>query len=172
MFSIKFGAVISWLSAFSWVPDPWTSSLRLFSVKFLSQNNTFNYDTYSMYSGRILCINASPHISSVISMKIPQNAHIDNVFFCQKSCRKLYTVFPAIWRQRDKSDVIHDVFWYDRLERRLSGFPAGSSLRCWTLCESYPGRGCQCEFKSHQNLYLFLSVPDEQEHSIHVDWYS
>jgi hypothetical protein len=29
MFSIKFGTVISWLSAVSWAPGPWTSSYNV-----------------------------------------------------------------------------------------------------------------------------------------------
>jgi hypothetical protein len=50
-------------------------------------------------------------------------------FLLPKSCRKLYTEFPAIRRQQRKK-WRHDVFRYDRLER-LSGFPASMFVPHW-----------------------------------------
>jgi hypothetical protein len=39
-------------------------------------------------------------------MKNLQDAGIDNVFFLEKSCRKMYTIFSAVQRQQRKSDVM------------------------------------------------------------------
>jgi hypothetical protein len=39
-------------------------------------------------------------------MKNMQVAGIDNVFFLEKSCRKMYTIFSAVQHQQRKSDVI------------------------------------------------------------------
>jgi hypothetical protein len=38
-------------------------------------------------------------------MKNMQDTGIDNVFFLEKSCRKIYTIFSAV-RQQRKSDVM------------------------------------------------------------------
>jgi hypothetical protein len=38
-------------------------------------------------------------------MKNLQDAGIDNVFFLEKSCRKMHTIFFAVQRQQRKSDV-------------------------------------------------------------------
>jgi hypothetical protein len=35
-----------------------------------------------------------------------QDADTDNVFFLEKSCRKMYTIFSAVQRQQRKSDVM------------------------------------------------------------------
>jgi hypothetical protein len=48
-------------------------------------------------------------------MKVPQDAHIDNVFFCQNPVENCTQIFLRFDVNRDKSDV----FRYDRLERRL-----------------------------------------------------
>jgi hypothetical protein len=45
-------------------------------------------------------------ISSVFSMKIPQNAHIDNVFFCQNPVENCTQIFLRFDVDRDKSDVM------------------------------------------------------------------
>jgi hypothetical protein len=39
-------------------------------------------------------------------MKNRQDAGIDNVFFLEKSCRKMYTIFSAVQHQQRKSDVM------------------------------------------------------------------
>jgi hypothetical protein len=39
-------------------------------------------------------------------MKNLQDAGIDNVFFLEKSCRKMYTIFSVVQRQQRKSDVM------------------------------------------------------------------
>jgi hypothetical protein len=39
-------------------------------------------------------------------MKNQQDAGMDNVFFLEKSCRKMYTIFSAVQRQQRKSDVM------------------------------------------------------------------
>jgi hypothetical protein len=39
-------------------------------------------------------------------MKKLQDAGIVNVFFLEKSCRKMYTIFSAVQRQQRKSDVM------------------------------------------------------------------
>jgi hypothetical protein len=66
-------------------------------------------------------------ISSVFSMKIPQDAHIVNVFFCQNPVENCTQIFLQFDVNRDKSDV----FRYDRLVRRPSGFPASMFLICF-----------------------------------------
>jgi hypothetical protein len=43
---------------------------------------------------------------SVFRTKNLQDAGIDNVFFLEKSCRKMYTIFSAVQRQQRKSDVM------------------------------------------------------------------
>jgi hypothetical protein len=35
-----------------------------------------------------------------------QDTGIDNVFFLEKSCRKMYMIFSAVQRQQRESDVI------------------------------------------------------------------
>jgi hypothetical protein len=39
-------------------------------------------------------------------MKNLQDTGIDNVFFLEKSCRKMYTIFSTVQRQQRKSDVM------------------------------------------------------------------
>jgi hypothetical protein len=39
-------------------------------------------------------------------MKNLQDTRIDNVYFLEKSCRKMYTIFSAVQRQRRKGDVM------------------------------------------------------------------
>jgi hypothetical protein len=39
-------------------------------------------------------------------MKNLQDTGIDNVFFLEISCRKMYTIFSAVQRQQRKSDVM------------------------------------------------------------------
>jgi hypothetical protein len=45
-------------------------------------------------------------MSSVFRTKNLQDTGIDNVFFLEKSCRKMYTIFSAVQRQQRKSDVM------------------------------------------------------------------
>jgi hypothetical protein len=45
-------------------------------------------------------------MSSVFRTKNLQDAGIDNVFFLEKSCRKMYTFFSAVQRQQRKNDVM------------------------------------------------------------------
>jgi hypothetical protein len=45
-------------------------------------------------------------MSSVFRAKNLQDTGIDNVFFFEKSCRKMYTMFSAVQRQQRKSDVM------------------------------------------------------------------
>jgi hypothetical protein len=91
--------------------------LRLFSVS--SCLKITHCDTYS---GRIW--KDSVHqckvldISSVFSMKVLQDPHIDNVFFCQNPVENCTQIFPRCEVNREKSDG-HDVFRYDRSARRL-----------------------------------------------------
>jgi hypothetical protein len=39
-------------------------------------------------------------------MKYLQDTGIDNVFFLEKSCRKMHMIFSAVQRQQRKSDVM------------------------------------------------------------------
>jgi hypothetical protein len=52
-------------------------------------------------------------MSSVFRTKNLQDAGIDNDFFLEKSCRKIYTVFSTVQRQQRKSDVMTSfgLFW-------------------------------------------------------------
>jgi hypothetical protein len=69
-------------------------------------------------------------------MKIPQIAHIDNVFFCQNPVENCTQIFLRFYVNRDKSDVMTSfgmIDWSDvcRVFRQ-----AGSSLprpRYWNL---------------------------------------
>jgi hypothetical protein len=61
-------------------------------------------------------------MSSVFRTKNMLDTGIDNVFFLEKSCRKMYTIFSAVQRQQRKSDVCCS----HRLHRRLL---SGSSLQ-------------------------------------------
>jgi hypothetical protein len=45
-------------------------------------------------------------MSSVFRTKHLQDTGLDNVFFLEKSCRKMYTIFSAVQRQQRKSDVM------------------------------------------------------------------
>jgi hypothetical protein len=44
-------------------------------------------------------------MSSVFRTKNLQDTGIDDVFFLEKSCRKMYTIFSAVQRQQRKSDI-------------------------------------------------------------------
>jgi hypothetical protein len=46
------------------------------------------------------------NMSSVFRTKNMQDTGIDNVFFLEKSCRKMYTIYSAVQRQQRKSDVM------------------------------------------------------------------
>jgi hypothetical protein len=45
-------------------------------------------------------------MSSVFPTINLEDTGIDNVFFLEKSCRKMYTIFSAVQRQQRKSDVM------------------------------------------------------------------
>jgi hypothetical protein len=45
-------------------------------------------------------------MSSVFRTKNLQDTAIDNVFFLEKSCKKMYAIFSAVQRQQRKSDVM------------------------------------------------------------------
>jgi hypothetical protein len=45
-------------------------------------------------------------MSSVFRTKNQQDAGIDNVFFLEKSSRKMYTIFSVVQRQQRKSDLM------------------------------------------------------------------
>jgi hypothetical protein len=45
-------------------------------------------------------------MSSVFCTKNLQDTGIDDVFFLEKYCRKMYTIFSAVQRQQRKSDVM------------------------------------------------------------------
>jgi hypothetical protein len=72
-------------------------------------------------------------------MKNLQDAGIDHVFFLEKSCRKMYTIFSAVQRQLRKSDVMTS---FGLAACSAVYYHAGSSLIeysrqlcicCWTL---------------------------------------
>jgi hypothetical protein len=44
-------------------------------------------------------------LEEVFRAKNLQDTGIDDVFFLEKSCRKMYTIFSAVQRQQRKSDV-------------------------------------------------------------------
>jgi hypothetical protein len=60
-------------------------------------------------------------ILSVFSMKIPQDAHIDNIFFCQNPVENCTQIFPRCDVNRVKSDV-------------MTSFGQSSEVCCTWLC--------------------------------------
>jgi hypothetical protein len=58
-------------------------------------------------------------------MKNLQDISIDNVFFLEKSCRKMNTIFSAVQRQQRKSDVM---MFFDLTACSAIYYHTGSSL--------------------------------------------
>jgi hypothetical protein len=101
--------------------------LRLFSV--CSCLKITHCDTYSgriwkdfVHQCKVL------DISSVFSIKIPQDAHTDNVFFCQNSIENCTPPFLRFDVNGDKSDVMTSFDMIDWSEVCQVFWPAGSSL--------------------------------------------
>jgi hypothetical protein len=60
-------------------------------------------------------------------MKDLQYTGIDNVFFLEKSCTKMYTIFSAVQRQQRKSDIMTS---FGLTACSAVYYHAGSSLTC------------------------------------------
>jgi hypothetical protein len=75
---------------------------------------------------------SSQDIIGYMRMKNLQDAGKDNVFFLKKSCRKMYTIFSAVQRQRRISDVMTS---FGLAAYSAVYYHAGSSLKVDKSCE-------------------------------------
>jgi uncharacterized membrane protein YhfC len=65
-------------------------------------------------------------MSSVFRSKNLQDAGMDNVFFLEKSCRKMYTIFSAVQRQQRKSLTACSAVYYQVAHSLIHGRSAFS----------------------------------------------